>query len=98
MATEALAFHLEGMAKDGEPVPEPSSLEEIMSLKENKATSAHAQALHRYSATRARPSNKNAFASFECFELPMPITCASGAVALHMLHCRNNTNVMAFDQ
>ncbi|MFH1342157.1 MAG: type II toxin-antitoxin system HicB family antitoxin [Pseudomonadota bacterium] len=36
MATEALAFHLEGMAKDGEPVPEPSSLEEIMSLKENK--------------------------------------------------------------
>lgn len=36
MATEALAFHLEGMAKDGEPVPEPSSLEEIMSVKENR--------------------------------------------------------------
>ena len=36
MATEALAFHLEGMAKDGEPVPEPSSLEEIMSAKENR--------------------------------------------------------------
>jgi predicted RNase H-like HicB family nuclease len=36
MATEALAFHLEGMAKDGEPAPDPSSLEEIMSVKENK--------------------------------------------------------------
>ena len=36
MATEALAFHLEGMAKDGEPAPDPSSLEEIMSARENK--------------------------------------------------------------
>ena len=37
MATEALAFHLEGLAEDGEAVPEPSSLEEIMSIAENKA-------------------------------------------------------------
>lgn len=37
MAAEALAFHLEGMAEDGEAVPEPSSLEEIMSAKENTA-------------------------------------------------------------
>jgi predicted RNase H-like HicB family nuclease len=36
MATEALAFHLQGLVEDGEPVPEPSSLEEIMSAKENK--------------------------------------------------------------
>src|SRR5437016_14653213 len=36
MATEALAFHLEGLAEDGEAVPEPSSLEEIMSVVENK--------------------------------------------------------------
>ena len=36
MATEALAFHLEGLTKDGEPAPEPSSLEEIMSVKQNK--------------------------------------------------------------
>jgi hypothetical protein len=36
MATEALAFHLEGMAEDGEAVPEPSSLEEIMSDRENR--------------------------------------------------------------
>jgi HicB_like antitoxin of bacterial toxin-antitoxin system len=36
MATEALAFHLEGLAEDGEPAPEPSSLEEVMSAKDNK--------------------------------------------------------------
>jgi hypothetical protein len=36
MATEALAFHLQGLAEDGEPVPEPSSLEEVMSVRENK--------------------------------------------------------------
>jgi predicted RNase H-like HicB family nuclease len=36
MAAEALAFHLEGMAQDGEAAPEPSSLEEVMSIAENK--------------------------------------------------------------
>jgi predicted RNase H-like HicB family nuclease len=36
MAAEALAFHLEGLAQDGEAVPEPSSLEEIMAIAENK--------------------------------------------------------------
>jgi predicted RNase H-like HicB family nuclease len=36
MATEALAFHLEGLAEDGEAVPEPSSLEDIMAIAENK--------------------------------------------------------------
>jgi predicted RNase H-like HicB family nuclease len=36
MAAEALAFHLEGMAQDGEAVPEPSSLEEIMATAENR--------------------------------------------------------------
>ena len=36
MATEALAFHLEGLTEDGEAVPEPSSLEAIMSAKENR--------------------------------------------------------------
>ena len=30
MAREALAFHLEGMAEDGEAIPEPSSLEAVM--------------------------------------------------------------------
>jgi predicted RNase H-like HicB family nuclease len=35
MATEALAFHLEGLAEDGEAAPEPSSLEEVIKVKEN---------------------------------------------------------------
>ena len=30
MAEEALAFHIEGMLADGEVVPEPSSLEDVM--------------------------------------------------------------------
>ena len=36
MAAEALALHLEGMAEDGEAIPEPSSLEAVMSDPENK--------------------------------------------------------------
>jgi predicted RNase H-like HicB family nuclease len=36
MAAEALAFHLEGMARDGEAAPEPSSLEEVMLIAENR--------------------------------------------------------------
>ena len=36
MAAEALALHLQGLAEDGDPAPEPSSLEKIMSAKENK--------------------------------------------------------------
>jgi len=35
MAEEALALHLEGMEADGEPIPEPSSLEAIMAAREN---------------------------------------------------------------
>ena len=36
MAEEALAFHVEGLMEDGEPIPEPSTLEEIMSDPENR--------------------------------------------------------------
>lgn len=36
MAAEALALHLEGLAADGEAIPEPSSLEAIMDDKENQ--------------------------------------------------------------
>ncbi len=32
MAREALALHLEGMAEEGEPLPEPSSLEDVTAL------------------------------------------------------------------
>ena len=36
MAAEALALHLEGLQEDGEAVPEPSSLEEIMADRANR--------------------------------------------------------------
>lgn len=37
MAAEALAFHLEGLAEDGEPAPEPSSLEAVMADPDNRS-------------------------------------------------------------
>src|SRR5271157_3287964 len=36
MAEGALALHLEGMEDDGEPIPEPSSLEVVMADRENR--------------------------------------------------------------
>lgn len=36
MAVEALALHLEGLQEDGEAIPEPSSLDDIMANKENR--------------------------------------------------------------
>jgi predicted RNase H-like HicB family nuclease len=36
MAEEALALHLEGMAEDDEPIPEPSSLDAVMADRENR--------------------------------------------------------------
>ena len=36
MAEEALAFHLEGLAEDGDPIPEPSSMDAIMAAAENR--------------------------------------------------------------
>lgn len=36
MAEEALAFHVEGLVEDGEAIPEPSSLEDVMSDKDNR--------------------------------------------------------------
>src|SRR5581483_10996544 len=35
-AAEALAFHVEGMQEDGVPVPEPSSLEQVMADATNR--------------------------------------------------------------
>jgi len=37
MAEEALAFHIKGMIEDGEAVPEPSTLEQIMNDPENRS-------------------------------------------------------------
>jgi hypothetical protein len=36
MAEEALALHIEGMLADGDPLPEPSSLDDIMANPDNK--------------------------------------------------------------
>lgn len=36
MAEEALALHLRGIAEDGETAPEPSSLDVVMALRENR--------------------------------------------------------------
>jgi predicted RNase H-like HicB family nuclease len=36
MAEEALGFHVEGLAADGEAIPEPSSLEDVMADPENR--------------------------------------------------------------
>jgi predicted RNase H-like HicB family nuclease len=37
MAAEALGFHLEGLEQDGEPIPEPSTLETVMKDPANRA-------------------------------------------------------------
>ncbi|HWX60673.1 type II toxin-antitoxin system HicB family antitoxin [Bradyrhizobium sp.] len=37
MAEEALAFHVEGLMEDGEIIPEPLTLEEIMSDPDNRS-------------------------------------------------------------
>ena len=36
MAEEALTFHVEGMLEDGEAIPEPSSLTDIMAYPQNR--------------------------------------------------------------
>jgi predicted RNase H-like HicB family nuclease len=36
MAEEALALHVEGMSEDGEAIPEPSTLEDVMSDPDNR--------------------------------------------------------------
>ncbi len=40
MAEEALTFHIEGMVADGQVVPEPSSLEDVMAEAENRGAVA----------------------------------------------------------
>lgn len=36
MASEALALHLEGLTEEGQPIPEPSTMDEIMRNPENR--------------------------------------------------------------
>jgi predicted RNase H-like HicB family nuclease len=37
LAEEALTFHVEGLVEDGEAIPEPSALEEVMSDPDNRS-------------------------------------------------------------
>ena len=37
MAEEALSFHIEGMVEDGEAIPEPSDLDEVMADPDNRS-------------------------------------------------------------
>lgn len=36
MAEEALAFHIDGMTEDGDPIPQPSTLEAVMADRVNR--------------------------------------------------------------
>jgi predicted RNase H-like HicB family nuclease len=54
MAEEALALHLEGLAEDGEAVPESSSLEEVMADPENRSGVAILVAAPRQSVKSVR--------------------------------------------
>lgn len=36
MAEEALALHIQGMVEDGDPIPEPSTLETVMADRSNR--------------------------------------------------------------
>lgn len=36
MAEESLAFHIQGMIEDGDPIPEPSTLEAVMTDRANR--------------------------------------------------------------
>jgi predicted RNase H-like HicB family nuclease len=53
-AEEALAFHVEGMAEDGDAIPEPSSLEQIMADPENRDAVAVLIALREQAARTVR--------------------------------------------
>jgi predicted RNase H-like HicB family nuclease len=53
-AEEALAFHVEGMAEDGDAIPEPSSLEQIMADPENRDAVAVLIPLREHAARTVR--------------------------------------------
>jgi predicted RNase H-like HicB family nuclease len=55
MAAEALELHLAGLAADGQSAPEPSSLEEIITIVENKNDVAHFIEVASFHQTRAEP-------------------------------------------
>jgi predicted RNase H-like HicB family nuclease len=54
MAADALAFHVEGMRQDGEPVPPPSSMDGIMADRHNRSAVAFLVDLPETSARAVR--------------------------------------------
>ncbi|WP_296713143.1 type II toxin-antitoxin system HicB family antitoxin [Rhodoblastus sp.] len=54
MAEEALALHIEGLAEDGDPIPEPSSLEAIMAEAENRKAVAFLVSVSGHAAKTVR--------------------------------------------
>ena len=52
LATEALALHVQGMREDGDALPAPRSLQQVMALRENRAAVAFLVAVP-VAATRA---------------------------------------------
>jgi len=50
-AKEALAFHIEGLAKDGEPIPQPTGVHQIMSDPKNRAGIAISVAAPRFNTS-----------------------------------------------
>src|SRR5579871_1438321 len=54
MAGEALAFHVEGLRRDGEPIPPPSSMDSIMADRHNRSLVAFLVDLPASSRRRVR--------------------------------------------
>lgn len=58
-AVEALALHIDGMIDDGEAIPEPTSLEAVMSQRENRDALAFLVSVGNACLARATKDNKS---------------------------------------
>jgi predicted RNase H-like HicB family nuclease len=58
-AVEALALHIDGMIDDGEAIPEPTSLEAVMSQRENRDAVAFLVSVGNACPARATKDNKS---------------------------------------
>lgn len=54
LATEALGLHVEGMVEDGQALPDPSALDTVMAIRENRAAVAFLVALAEPPGPRVR--------------------------------------------
>jgi predicted RNase H-like HicB family nuclease len=89
MAQEALNAHIEFMAEDGEIIPEPSSIEEIMLKKVNKGTVAIVvEAINPYAVKRVNLTfREDILEKIDRFAKTQGLTRSSflAAAALHEL-------------